>query len=63
MTKPQNDNTSLAFPVESKTLEKTISQVKYVIDQISLNFATARELILELAKIHAIFCDKQSHWM
>jgi hypothetical protein len=46
----QNDNTSSTFLAENKTIEEIVSQIKYVIDQISTNFATARELVLELAR-------------
>jgi hypothetical protein len=46
----QNDNTSSAFLAENKTIEEIVSQIRYVIDQISTNFATARELVLELAR-------------
>jgi hypothetical protein len=46
----QNDNTSSAFPAENKTIEEIVSQIKYVIDQICTNFATTRELVLELAR-------------
>ena len=43
-------NTSSVIPPENNTIQEIIAQLESIIDQISVNFANAEDLIWELAK-------------